>query len=293
MSVDQALTLPFVFSGTPAAAETARQRVLSCPTRRGVRRRRDRRLGQPELALAEELVAAASHELRTPLSHIKGFVSTLRKHDATWAPETRAEFLAEIELEADRLAQLVEDLLDLARTDSTVVGAGRASPTLIQECVAGGLNRVRGAIGQHRINLSVPSNLPSVAADAEQIERVIANLIDNAAKYSPAASTIRVCARQVADVVVVRVEDRGLGIPAGHTELIFEPFFREPAGPYPAKRGSGLGLSICRGIIRAHGGRIWAENRPGGGTTLTFTVPVAGPAAVAPEDCDDAARGGA
>jgi two-component system sensor histidine kinase KdpD len=103
---------------------------------------------------------------------------------------------------------------------------------------------------------------------------VIANLVDNAAKYSPPTSPIRISVRFSRAAITVRVEDRGLGIPSEHMERIFEPFVREPAGGLPVQRGSGLGLSICRGIIRAHGGRIWAENREGGGAALAFTLPI-------------------
>ena len=107
------------------------------------------------------------------------------------------------------------------------------------------------------------------------IERVIANLLDNAAKYSPPEEPIAIVARTSGKFVVVRVEDHGLGIPTQHMERIFDAFFREPTGPYPIKPGTGLGLAICRSIIRSHHGRIWAEQRPGGGAVFAFTLPTA------------------
>jgi two-component system sensor histidine kinase KdpD len=101
-------------------------------------------------------------------------------------------------------------------------------------------------------------------------------VLENAAKYSPPGESIGVLGRVVDDMVSLRIEDRGLGIPAEHLARIFEPFFREPTGTYPSKPGSGLGLAICRSIVRAQGGRIWAEQRPGGGAAFEFTLPIAG-----------------
>src|SRR5262249_34879385 len=118
-------------------------------------------------------------------------------------------------------------------------------------------------------------DLTPVWVDSSQVERVIANLLENAVKYSPPREPIGILARVTGNVVTFRVEDRGLGIPPEHAERVFEPFFREPAGGSPAKPGTGLGLAICRTIVRAHGGRIWAEQRPGGGAALVFTLPVA------------------
>jgi two-component system sensor histidine kinase KdpD len=109
--------------------------------------------------------------------------------------------------------------------------------------------------------------------DASQVERVVANLLGNAAKYSPPGQPIGVIGRLAGEFVSIRIEDRGLGISPDHVERIFEPFFREPSGGYPAKPGTGLGLAICRTIIRAHDGRIWAEQRVGGGAAFVFTLP--------------------
>ena len=223
----------------------------------------------------EDFVAATSHELRTPLSHIKGFVSTLRTTDTVWDVSTRDDFLAEIEQEADRLALLVDTLLDLSRIDAAGLDPMQQQPTPVAGLLTAGIDRVRVSLGERRLDLQVPEDLPRVWADASHVERAIANLLDNAAKYSPPDDPIRVTATTAGRFVVFRVEDRGLGIPPEHLERIFEPFFREPTGPYPAKPGTGLGLAICRSIIRAHRGRIWAEQRPGGGAVLAFTLPIA------------------
>jgi signal transduction histidine kinase len=223
----------------------------------------------------DEFVAATSHELRTPLSHIKGFVSSLRTREAAWDAQTHDDFLAEIEREADRLARLVDDLLEMSR--SNTAGADSAEPAAISPAtlVAAGVDRLGASLGEHSLDIRLPDDLPTVWADASQVERVIANLLDNAAKYSPPGEPISVTARSVGQALQLRVEDRGLGIHPDHVERIFEPFFREPAAGYPAKPGTGLGLAICRGLIRAQKGRIWAERSSGGGAALVFTLPVA------------------
>jgi two-component system sensor histidine kinase KdpD len=137
------------------------------------------------------------------------------------------------------------------------------------------VNRVRTSLGDHSLDIRVPDDLPLVLVEALQVERVIANLLDNAAKYSPPREPISVSVRLAGDFITLRIEDRGLGIPPEHLERVFEPFFREPTGGYPAKPGSGLGLAICRSIIRSQHGRIWAEPRQGGGAAFVFTLPVA------------------
>jgi signal transduction histidine kinase len=225
----------------------------------------------------EEFVAATSHELRTPLSHIKGFVSTLRTTDTVWDRETHDDFLAEIEREADRLARLVENLLEMSRIDSGGLDKAARTPTYLNGLIAAGVDRVRGSLGEHPLEVQSPEDLPPVLVDGSQVERVIANLLENAAKYSPPCEPIGIIGRLAGDFVSVRIEDRGLGIPPEHVERIFEPFFREPTAGYPAKPGTGLGLAICRSIIRAQEGRIWAENRVGGGAAFVFTLPVAPP----------------
>jgi signal transduction histidine kinase len=223
----------------------------------------------------EDFVAATSHELRTPLSHIKGFVSSLRTPDAVWDAETRDDFLAETEHEADRLTGLVETLLDMSRIDSGGLDPSARVAVHARTLVQSGVERVGASVGNHPLTIQVPDDLPPVWVDASQVERVIANLLDNAAKYSPPGEPIAIVGRPNADFVHVRIEDRGLGIPPEDLDRIFEPFFREPTGGFPAKPGSGLGLTICRSIIRSQNGRIWAEPRPGGGTVFVFTLPLA------------------
>jgi signal transduction histidine kinase len=232
-------------------------------------------LAQQAMRDREDFVAATSHELRTPLSHIKGFVSTLRTTDTEWDAATRDDFLGEIEREADRLARLVENLLEMSRIDSGGLDPSARSAVAPSALVAAGIDRVGGSLGEHWLDVQLADDLPPVWVDPSQVERVIANLLDNAAKYSPPGEPIGIIGRLTGDLVSLRIEDRGLGIPPEHVERIFEPFFREPTGSHPAKPGTGLGLAICRSIIRAQNGRIWAEQRSGPGAAFVFTLPLA------------------
>ncbi len=228
------------------------------------------------LAARQDFVAATSHELRTPLSHIKGFVSTLRAKDVVWDQPTRDEFLADIEQETDRLAHLVDDLLDMSRMQSGIIDLSARTLTTPTALITAGVNRVRSLITDHPVDVQIPDGVPCVRVEASQIERVVANLLEHAAKYSPPGMPIGIVIQRLRrEVVHFRVEDHGLGVPPEHAERIFEPFFREESGSYPAQPGTGLGLAICRGIVRAHGGRIWVEPRPGGGAAFVFTLPVA------------------
>ena len=223
----------------------------------------------------EDLVGATAHELRAPLSHIKGFVSSLRTTDAVWDVETRDDFLAEIDREADRLKGLIETLLDISRIDGGGIDRTTWRVVSPNAIVRGGTELVAASIGDHPLDIQVADDLPPVWVDAEQVERVIANLLDNAGKYSPPGEPIGIIGKSLGHFVAFRVEDRGMGIPLEHLERVFEPFFREPARGMPAKPGSGLGLSICRSIVLSQNGRIWIEPRVGGGTAFVFTLPVA------------------
>jgi K+-sensing histidine kinase KdpD len=212
------------------------------------------------VTVRDEFLAHASHELRTPLAHIKGFVSSLRQTDIEWDDDTRADFLAEIEREADRLAKMITDLLDMSRLESgglAPVDRTRATP---RQLVEGGIDRVRGLLANRTVEIEMPTDLPHVLVDVDQVERVIANLVENAAKYSPLDRPIRVNAVRGESEVDIRVDDEGPGIPKDALDQIFEKFVRvipQDAGV----PGTGLGLAISRHIANAHGGELWAENR--------------------------------
>jgi len=224
---------------------------------------------QQAVRVRDEFLAATSHELRTPLAHIKGFVSTLRQTDVQWDEAMRQDFLSEIEREADRLARLIGNLLDISRIASGGLERADRAPTPPLSLVSGGLDRMRGLLGKHPVEVDVPADLPLVDVDASRLEQVIANLVDNAAKYAPAGTPIRLAGALVNGAVELRAEDTGPGIPPDDLERIFEKFVRRSSAP-----GTGLGLAICRGIIQAHRGRIWAENRPSGGACFIVSLPV-------------------
>ena len=203
-------------------------------------------------------------------------MSTLRQADVQWDEATRQDFLGEIEREADRLARLIGNLLDISRIESGALESADRAPTSPRALVMGGLDRVRLLLGQRTVAVDVPDDLPSLSADSNQLESVFANLLENAAKYTPPESPLRLSGRRVEGGVELRVEDEGPGIPPEDLERIFEKFVRGSTVRSPVP-GTGLGLAICRGIVRANGGRIWAENRLTGGACFVVWLPLAPP----------------
>ena len=222
---------------------------------------------------AVRLLSVMAHELRLPLSHIKGFVSTLRRPDMEWDEATRGEFLAQIERETDRLTQLVDELLKHSNPPNRRVRPRRLACEP-QALVAGGVDRVRGLLGGRSLDVDVPADLPVVEVDGPAIERVIANLLQNALKYTPPETRIRLAAQAEDSCLVLRVEDDGPGISMRDRAQIFRGFFRSPGARDSGQGGSGLGLAICLSIVSAHGGRIWADARPGGGARFTIALPL-------------------
>jgi PAS domain S-box-containing protein len=217
------------------------------------------------------LVATVSHELRTPLAAIKGYASTLLARDVTWAPEAQREFLEVISQETDRLSLLVDDLLDLSRLEAGNLSVEQEPWPLI-ELIAAASRGTRPSLGD-RLAVDVPADLPMVPVDRRRFESVLRNLLENAARYAGPEATVRVSALREDGRVVVRVEDDGPGIPEGETERVFEPFFRVDHGLVRRGSGAGLGLSISRGFVRAHGGDIWIEKRAHG-TCVAFSIPL-------------------
>jgi two-component system sensor histidine kinase KdpD len=208
---------------------------------------------------------AISHDLRSPLTAITTAGSALRAADVT--REERAELLEVIESESARLARLVDDLLDLSRIQAGAV-APQADWCDLADAVASAAAHVGS---EHRIELALPGGIPLVRADAAQLERVFANLLDNAVKFSPPGEPVRVSGGVGAGRVTVRVTDHGRGIPSQHRADVFEPFFR---GRGTAGAGSGLGLAICRGFVEANGGQIRLQSSAERGTSFAVSFPV-------------------
>src|ERR1700722_4077873 len=223
--------------------------------------------------LRNSLLAALSHDLRTPLTVLVGLAESLylTKPELSAVQRETAEAITE---EAHRMSALVSNLLDMARIESGGVKLNLEWQPL-EEVIGTALDATRGILKQHRIEVRLPPGLPLVRFDALLIERVLVNLLENAAKYTPAGSTVTIAAEAVADYLSVSVSDNGPGLPIGREDAVFEKFtrgHRESATP-----GVGLGLAICRAIIESHGGKIRGLNRAGGGASFNFTLPLGHP----------------
>jgi K+-sensing histidine kinase KdpD len=225
--------------------------------------------------LRSELIANVSHELRTPLGLIKVFCTTLLREDVEFDRETRREFLRDIDEETDRLERIVDNLLDLSRLESGRLRLNKR-PTDIGQLVG----EVVEAMGldiqpvQHQLVCDFPSRPLVAIIDPQHVEQVLRNLLSNAIKYSPEGGSITVGGRGDERQLLVWVRDQGIGIPHGDLERVFERFYRAENEATRHVRGAGLGLAVCRGIVGAHGGRIWVESTPGIGSTFYFALPV-------------------
>ncbi len=220
--------------------------------------------------LRNTLLSSVSHDLRTPLATITGGVSTILESGSRLDSETRRELLESVREEAERLNRLVENLLQMTRFESGALQLRREWHPL-EEVIGAALGRLGKRLSDRRITTQLPPDLPLVAIDDVLIEQVLVNLLDNALKYTPPDSPISITATVADRTIRVEVADRGPGLPPGEEDRIFEKFYR---GPSSSGRGAGLGLAICQGIIRAHGGRIWAENLPGAGVAFRFALPI-------------------
>ncbi|WP_426404886.1 DUF4118 domain-containing protein [Streptomyces sp. R-07] len=211
------------------------------------------------------LLAAVSHDLRTPLAGIKASVSSLRSDDVEWSEEDRAELLANVEEGADRLDHLVGNLLDVSRLETGTVTAVLRQ-TDLDEVVPMALV----GVPDDSVELDIPETLPMVVVDRGLLERAVANIVENAVKYSPARMPVLIAASAIADRVEVRVVDRGPGVPDEAKDRIFGAFQRY--GDAPRGAGVGLGLAVARGFVEAMGGTVTAEDTPGGGLTMTISL---------------------
>ncbi|KQX57466.1 MULTISPECIES: sensor histidine kinase KdpD [unclassified Streptomyces] len=214
------------------------------------------------------LLAAVSHDLRTPLAGIKASVSSLRADDVEWSDEDRAELLGTIEDGADRLDHLVGNLLDVSRLETGTVTAV-IRETDLDEVVPMALL----GVPEDSVELDIPETLPMVAVDRGLLERAVANIVENAVKYSPPEEPVLVAASALADRVELRVVDRGPGVPDEAKDRIFGAFQRY--GDAPRGEGVGLGLAVARGFLEAMGGTVTAEDTPGGGLTMVLGLPTA------------------
>ncbi len=221
--------------------------------------------------LRSALLAAVSHDLRTPLASIKASVTSLLAEDVEWEPDQQREFCVAIDEEADRLAALVANLLDMSRLTSGVLSVHHTAVG-VEEIVPAALASLGDRARHGRVVANIPETLPRIDTDPALLERAVANLIDNAIAWSPPEQTVRVEAGAVASEVHLRVIDRGPGIPMADRQRVFEPFQR--LGDRSNGAGVGLGLAVAQGFIRAMGSDLYVEDTPGGGTTMVVTLPV-------------------
>jgi two-component system sensor histidine kinase KdpD len=223
--------------------------------------------------LRSSLLSAVSHDLRTPLAAIAGAASSLVEEHTPLDTSTRHDLSQTIYEEAERLNRLVNNLLDMTRLEAGTIQVHKEWQPL-EEVVGAALTRLEVQLHDRPVTTQLPADLPLVPLDSVLIEQVLINLLDNAVKYTAPSSPIAVAAWATEDAVTVEVADRGPGLPPGEEQRIFEKFYRSSRTAMPS--GTGLGLTICRGMVAVHGGRMWAENRPGGGTTVRFTLPLTG-----------------
>jgi two-component system sensor histidine kinase KdpD len=215
------------------------------------------------------VLQAVSHDLRSPLTAIRVAAESLQSPELSLDDADRSELLETVRLEVGRLERVVGNLLDLSRLQ-----AGAADPHrelwAFDELLAQALDQVAGAAG--RVEVSLPAEVPVVQVDAVQVERVLVNLLENALKFSPADEPVHARVTTTRSEVLVRIVDRGPGIPEAELERIFEPFGRAPGGE--ERSGSGLGLAIARGFVEGNGGRVWAESRRGQGASFVVALPL-------------------
>ncbi len=231
--------------------------------------------------LRNTLLSAISHDLRTPLAAIVGSSSSLMRDGDRLDSHARQELSQAIYEEATRMAGLANNLLDMARLEAGAVVLNRQWQPL-EEVVGGALAGLTARMANHPVSVKLPHDLPLIEIDSMLIERVFANLLENAVKYTPSGTPIQISAASVENELVVTVSDKGAGIPAGEEKLIFEKFHR--VDTEGNKGGAGLGLTICRSIVEAHGGRIWADNLSSGGAAFHFALPLSEPPLIEQEE---------
>jgi PAS domain S-box-containing protein len=223
--------------------------------------------------LKDDFINTVSHELRTPTTTIRGGALTLLKRADRLDAETRRQLLQDIAEESERLHHLVEDLLSLSRSQAGMRMA--PEPLRLHRAVNRVILDLGVRVGSHTLTVDVPADLPVIEADPVALDQILRNLIENGVQHSPRGGRVEVTAHVRDSEVVVGVLDRGPGIPDGDLDRVFEPFYRAAATVASGAQGAGLGLAVCRRLVEMHGGRIWAENRSGGGAAFRFTLPLA------------------
>ncbi len=224
---------------------------------------------QKQMRLQDDFVSTISHELRTPLGFIKGYSTSLLREDTKWDEKTQREFLAIIDDEADRLTHLIENMLESARLQTKTLQF-KFQPLRLDALIRDVATRIHTHHPELQVNFD-SENVPPILGDGVRISQVFENLFSNAMKYAP-ESPIRITIRRSVKTLRVTFADRGPGIPEDYLPFIFERFYRVPG--QGTVTGTGLGLYICRQIILAHHGKIWAESILDEGTTFFIELPI-------------------
>jgi len=230
----------------------------------------DARLRVQAEEMRNALLSSVSHDLRTPLSVIAAASSTLLDR-RDMQIDLANELLQTIADESHHLARLVDNLLDMTRLES-----GAAPPLkqwhVLEEVVGSALTRLRRDLARHKVTVSIPQDIPLIFVDGVLLEQVFVNLLENAARYTPTGSHIELSAEHRGNTLEIRVADNGPGLPPGSEAKVLEKFFRAPPAIGDNRRGVGLGLAICQAIVRAHGGKLIARNRPQGGAEFVIEL---------------------
>jgi len=231
-----------------------------------------RQVAKRVTALKARFLTLISHELRTPLTSIKGFTTTLLAKDVIWDTQSQREFLEIINVESDRLTNLINQLIDLSHLQAGTMPI-KPVPCTVNEIIEYAHINLISLTSHHQFSLTIPPDLPPVRADVVRITQVLTNIIGNAVKYAPSNTLIELAATLRGEMVQFDVSDQGPGIPPEAWLRVFEAFERLDLKEV---HGAGLGLAICKGILEAHHGQIWIASRPYPGTTISFTLPIIG-----------------
>lgn len=221
-----------------------------------------------------EFLAMITHELRTPLTSIIGFTTTLLAEDVTWEPDEQRDFILTIQREAGRLQELIDHLLVLSRLEAGMLPISQEIHFL-DEIMKDALPQLNTLTSEQILSILLPTNLPPVYVDMKRISQVLVNLVRNASTYAPHGTEIVITASVRGSFVQLNVSDQGPGIPPADYKRIFKAFRRGANVEDGIAQGAGLGLAICKGLIEAHGGRIWIKRKNTPGTTISFTIPLA------------------
>jgi len=223
--------------------------------------------------LRSQFISSVSHELRSPLTLIKGYSTSLLREDVSWDKQTEREFLQIIDERTDELRDLIDKLLQSAKLEAGALKLEK-EPVLMPQLARRVVEEAELRAKKHRLTLRFPVSFPVVEADLRCMEQVLRNLVQNAIKYSKDGGEITIAGEVKGDKIIVSVSDEGIGIPPEHQDRVFERFYRVDNPVTRGTPGSGLGLSIARGHVEAHGGKIWLESTPGKGSRFYFSLPL-------------------